>query len=338
MSKITIALVGAAHIHTPGFVGTIKNRFTDTVTVSHVYDHDLPRAEKTASELGATATANLDDIAGNPNIVAAIVCSETVRHEALVLPLIAAKKHLFVEKPLGFGAPDARVLAQAMDAAGTLFSTGYFRRGDAKMQFLKEAVDAQKFGTITRVRGSNCHSGALGGWFDSEWRWMADVSQSGCGGFGDLGTHMLDLLLWMFGTATSVTAHLSNGTNRYGCDEWGEGMIRFESGTVATLAAGWNDICDPVEMEICGTEGHALIVNGKLCLQGKAFGDAKISEPYAGEIGANIPAGLDAFLNALVTGEKSSALVSATEAAYRNAVMSAFYSAAKAGVWGNVAK
>ncbi len=336
MSKKIIALVGAAHIHTPGFVRTIKDRFADTVSVSHVYDHYLARAEKTAADLGATATTNLDDIAADTNIVAAIVCSETVRHEALVLPLVAAKKHLFVEKPLGFGANDARVLAQAISAAGVLFSTGYFRRGDAKMQFLKAAVDAQKFGTVTRVRASNCHSGALGGWFDTDYRWMADVSQSGCGGFGDLGTHMLDLLLWMFGAATTVTAHLSSGTNRYGCDEWGEGMIRFESGTVATLAAGWNDICDPVELEICGTEGHAVIVNGKLYLQGKAFDDANIGEPYIGSIGENIPAGLDAFLNALTTGKKSSALVSANEAAYRNTVMGALYDAAKAGAWVSV--
>jgi predicted dehydrogenase len=49
-------------------------------------------------------------------------------------------------------------------------------------------------GKITRARGSNCHSGSLGGWFDKEYRWMADPKIAGVGAFGDLGTHKLDIL------------------------------------------------------------------------------------------------------------------------------------------------
>lgn len=333
MSKITVAFVGAGHIHTPGFMGTIKNRYTDTVTVKYVYDHDRARAEKCAGELGATATTELSDVVNDAEVTAVVITSETNRHEELVLPLADAKKHLFIEKPIGIAATDARKIADAVEAAGVLFQTGYFRRGDAKMQFLKEAVAAGKFGTITRASGSNCHSGALGGWFDGEWRWMADVTQSGCGGFGDLGTHLLDILLWLFGEVDSVTAHLSNGTNRYGCDEWGQGLLRFKSGTVATLAAGWNDIANPTELEICGTEGHAIIFNGQLYLAGKAFGEnIDGATPYT-EIGDNVPAGLDAFLNALTTGEKSPGLVTVEEAAYRNVVMEALYKGAKQEDW-----
>ena len=338
MSKTVIAFVGAAHIHTPGFINTVKNAFADTVSVKYVYDHDLTRAQRRADELGATATDDLSVITGDAEIAAAIICAETVRHEALCLPLIEAKKHVFIEKPIGFAASDAKKIADAVESEGVLFQTGYFRRGDAKMQFLKAAVDAGKFGCITRVRASNCHSGALGGWFDTEWRWMADVSQSGCGGFGDLGTHMLDLLLWMFGDAASVTAHLSNGTNRYGCDEWGEGMIRFTSGTVATLAAGWNDVCDPTEIEICGTEGHAIIFGGQVYVQGAAFGNAQINTPYSGVIGDSLPSGLDAFLHALTTGERGGGLVTVGEAAYRNAVMEALYTGAAEERWVTVEK
>ncbi len=333
MSKITVAFVGAGHIHTPGFMGTIKNRYADTVSVKYVYDHDGERAGKRAAELGATATTDLSDVVNDKEVSAVIVCSETNRHADLVLPLAAAKKHLFIEKPIGIAATDARVIAAAVESAGVLFQTGYFRRGDAKMQFLKQAVADGKFGTITRARGSNCHSGALGGWFDGEWRWMADVSQSGCGGFGDLGTHLLDILLYLFGEVETVTAHLSNGTNRYGCDEWGEGMLRFKSGTLATLAAGWNDVADPAELEICGTEGHAIIFNGQLYLSGKAFGEGTDGRKPFTEAGADVPAGLDAFLNVLTTGEKSPALVTVQEAAYRNVVMEALYDGAKREAW-----
>ena len=95
-----------------------------------------------------------------------------------------AKKQIYAEKQLGMGTKDAYAMAQAVQDAGLLFQTGYFMRGDPTLMFLKQQVQSGAFGKITRIRGSNCHSGALGGWFDGEWRWMADPKQSGVGGFG----------------------------------------------------------------------------------------------------------------------------------------------------------
>ncbi len=44
-------------------------------------------------------------------------------------------------------------------------------------------------------------------------------------------------------------------TGHYGpCDETGEGIIRFKSGVIATLAAGWVDVVDPEQLLISGTE------------------------------------------------------------------------------------
>ena len=43
---VTMALVGCAHIHTPGFVTLLKGR--KDVKVKSVWDHDAARAEKRA--------------------------------------------------------------------------------------------------------------------------------------------------------------------------------------------------------------------------------------------------------------------------------------------------
>ena len=56
-----IAFVGAAHIHTPGFINSIKGR--PDFTVKYVWDHDLARAEKNAAEIpGAKATHELNTV------------------------------------------------------------------------------------------------------------------------------------------------------------------------------------------------------------------------------------------------------------------------------------
>jgi len=326
----TVAFVGCAHIHTPGFIHTIKNR--PDVQCKSVWDHDPARAEKRAGELGASVVADLDTLYGDPEIEAVLVCTETNRHEQVVLPGAAAGKHLFVEKPLGFGSQDAYRMADAIEQAGVLYQTGYFQRGDAKNLFLKEQIASGAFGKITRVRGSNCHSGALGRWFDTEWRWMADPQVAGVGAFGDLGTHSLDILLWLMGDVTTVTAQLDSGTNAYdGCDETGEGLMRFANGAIGTLAAAWDDVANPVSLLVSGTEGHAMVLNGQLYFGSKHVEGADGKQPWT-QLPPGVPAGLDSFLNALA-GRKDAALVGVREAAYRSAVMEAMYEGAQQGTW-----
>lgn len=333
----TLAFVGCAHIHTPGFVRAIKAR--PDVKVKSVWDPSPARSGPWAKELNATIATDYRDIYADPEIQAVIICSETKRHEELVLPAAAAKKGLFVEKPLGFTAQDARKMADAIEKAGVLFQTGYMRRGDEKHLFLKEQVAKGAFGKITRVRGSNCHNGALGGWFDArptdpanDWRWMADPKLAGCGAFGDLGTHMLDILIWLIGDVTAATAQVDQGTGRYGdCDETGEGLMRFSNGAIGTVAAAWTDLADPLTLVVSGTEGYAYVLHNQLYFQSKHIEGADGKQPWT-KLPEKQSAGFEAFLDA-VTGKKGAALVTAREAAYRSAVMEAMYEGARQGKW-----
>ena len=336
----TLALIGCAHIHTPGFVRAIKAR--PGVVVKHVWDPTPARAQKRAADLGAAVVADPATAYADPAVTAVVVCSETDRHRAVVMPAVeAGKPFLFVEKPLGFAAADAAEMADAIAGLKITFQTGYFRRGDPKHVFLKEQIDQGHFGRITRVRGSNCHEGALGGWFDAkpadpadDWRWMADPAIAGCGAFGDLGTHMLDIMVWLCGEVTSATAQLDVGTNRYdGCDETGEGLLRFKSGAIGTLAAAWDDLADPVSLVVSGTEGYAYVHGDHLHFQSKHVKGSTIKTPWT-ELPAAKPAGFEAFLDA-VEG-KPATLVTPAEAAYRSRVMAALYAGAKTGTWTTV--
>jgi predicted dehydrogenase len=325
----TIAIAGCAHIHIGGFVQTINSR--PDIRCKTVWDHDIARAEKRAAALGASVAENYEAIYADPEIEAVIVCTETNLHEQVVLPGAAAKKHLFIEKPLGIGAVDAYKMASAIDAAGVIYGTGFFMRGFPVHIFLKEQVENGAFGVITRIRGSNCHSGALRHWFDTDWRWMADPKIAGVGAFGDLGAHMLDILLWLLGDVSAVTAQLDPGTGAYpGCDETGEALLRFTRGTIGTLAAAWDDVADPVTLLISGTEGHAAIINGELYFKSALVEGADGKTPWT-QLPPARPASLEAFLDAIAG--KEAVLVSAEEAASRSAVMEAMYEGAHRRAW-----
>ena len=325
-----VALVGCAHIHTPGFVKKLKER--SGVSVKTVWDHDAQRAKKIADELGAEATGDVDAVWQDDRIPAVVICSETDRHEPLVLAAAGAGKHMFVEKPLGTGSADAFAMAKAIEDAGVLFQTGYFMRGSPIHLFVREQIRRGHFGRITRVRHSNCHAGSLKGWFDGEYRWMADPAIAGCGAFGDLGTHSLDILLWLMGDVERVAADINVCTSRYGdCDEFGVGLLKFDSGAVGTLAAGWVDVANPVTMLISGTEGHAHVAAGALYFQSEHVAGADGKQPWT-DLPAAWPHAFDLFLDA-VTGAANTPLVTAREAAMRSAVMEAFYTAARDQNW-----
>jgi predicted dehydrogenase len=328
--KIGFALVGAAHIHTPNYIRLLKQR--KEVSVKYVWDHDHARAQNAATALGGQVVEDDKTIWADPEVKAVVICSETNRHRDLVLAAAAAGKHVFAEKPMGIGSAESYEMAQALEKAHILFTTGYFMRTVPTTLFLKGQVDQNAFGKITRVRGSNCHNGSLGHWFDTEWRWMADPKIAGVGAFGDLGTHSLDILMWMFGPVESVSADIKVVTGNYGdCDESGEALLKFRNGITGTLGAGWVDVADPVTLIISGTEGHAYVDRGKLFFTSKNVEGADGQHPWT-NLPAALPEPMDQFVDA-VAGKSSPNLVLPAEAAARVSVMEAAYRGSKQESW-----
>jgi predicted dehydrogenase len=335
--KVVLAFVGVGHVHTPGFVRLLTGR--PDVEVKWVWDHDPERAKVRAKDLRARIATSLEEIFSDAEVQGVVICSETDRHPELVAVAAKAGKHMFVEKPLGITAEGSLEMAGAIERAGLLFTTGYFMRMDPKHIFLKAQIEAGGFGTITRAQAWNVHGGSLGGWFDEKpgdpantWRWMADPKVAGVGGFGDLGTHSLDILMWLFGDVKAVSADIKVVTGRYGdCDEAGTSLMRFASGVTATLTAGWVDIANPVTLMVAGTEGQALIVNGELYFESKKVKGSSLKEAWT-DLPEKPNAPLHQFVDAIAGGDTAH-LVTPAEAAARVVVMAAMYEASAKGKW-----
>ena len=196
--KKNVALLGASHIHTRGFVDVLAAR-TD-VSVAAVWDPDPAIADKYAAKFGCRAAPDAASVLGMPDLDAVIVLSQTNRHEELVRQIASAGKHCFVEKPLGMGLADARNMMRALEGAGVIFHMGYFNRTIPAHRLLRRLIAEQAFGAVSRMRLVFGTPAAINGAFRSDWEWMADPKQAGVGAFGDLGTHKLDLLLHLIGT------------------------------------------------------------------------------------------------------------------------------------------
>ncbi|MEX1212519.1 MAG: Gfo/Idh/MocA family oxidoreductase [Balneolaceae bacterium] len=328
---VRVAMLGAAHIHAPDFANRLSR--LDAVTTTRIYDPNPNAARARADVTGATVAERPDEILTDPTLDGIIIASETVHHQKWIDRTLAAGHHLFVEKPLGMNGDQSESMAHRIRHSDQIFQTGYFMRSAGQNQQIRQWLADGVLGKITRLRLSNVHHGAIGGWFDEEWRWMADKERSGVGAFGDLGSHVLDLLVWFMqeDTAISATGVIGQGVSRYpGCDEYGEGMIRFASGAVAVVAGGWVDHANPHQIEISGTEGHLRVTNGELFATIPALGldgDHPVEDlPEAWDHP------LELFLRA-IAGEENLPLIEVDQTARVDRLIQSIYRGDELGQW-----
>ena len=328
--SVTLAVLGAAHMHTPMFLQILQSR--EDVKIASIWDHDAARAEKHAAQCGAKTAKTATDILGDSAVAGVVILSETSLHAELATAAVRARKHIFVEKPLGVGAKDAWEIAAAVEKAGVLFNTGYHLRAASRNIFVKENIEQGNLGRIVRVHASFCNDCVLQGEFDNELKWTVDPKWGALGSFADIGTHALDLLMWLMGDVEAVCADLRSLTNRYpNCDEIGQGLLRFKNGVTGTISAGWIEPENPVSLLVSGTEGHAVVLNDRLYLRTKKLQGADGARPWM-KLAPPLDHPLLQFVSA-IAGRKDLPLVTAREAAARVKVMEALYQSARERKW-----
>ena len=329
---IEVALIGVAHCHIQGFSKRIEAR--DDVKARYVWDHDVARAADVAETHGADV-AELETILADESVSGVVVYSEIDQHWELISRIAEAGKAMFVEKPLGLGVADAYAARDAIKQSGVLFQTGYFSRGDPLLRFVRKHIDKGSFGKITRIRCCNAHNGALRRALAGPFEWMTDPARAGGGGYIDLGTHALDVMLWLlqFPKVLEATAMLGNGISAYasGCDELGEGLLIMEDGCIGSLAASWDDLGRPLPLQVMGTEGYAFIADGKLYFKSEHV-DGADGSVWSGNLPEKLPHALDIFFDHLL-GRDAHPLVTAEEAAQSSVVMEALLLGAEKRAW-----
>ncbi len=155
---------------------------------------------------------SLDDLLRDPDVEAVWICSPNHLHAAQVARCAAAGKHVLVEKPLATTQEDAARAIDAARVAGIALNVGYQHRFRAAHRCLFDLVRAGTIGDVGLLR------------IHRFWRWpyYEDMDASGppawrrspseSGGWvsNDLGSHLIDLVLWLSGLdATLVGAALA---------------------------------------------------------------------------------------------------------------------------------
>ena len=114
-----------------------------------IVDVDIERAERLASRFGCRAYACLEELlAEEPSVAAVSVAVPTALHFDVAAPLLAAGRHVLVEKPVAATVEAADGLVGLARAAGTVLAVGHVERFNPAVRALRERISAGALGDV----------------------------------------------------------------------------------------------------------------------------------------------------------------------------------------------
>ncbi|GGQ74358.1 Gfo/Idh/MocA family protein [Streptomyces flaveolus] len=163
------------------------------------------RAEEAAAQFGfASATRDWRDVAADPRVRAVSITTPNFLHREIGVAMAGAGKHIWIEKPVGLTARDARAVADAVAEAGVQGAVGFNYRNAPAVETARELIASGEIGAVThaRIRLFSDYAahpeGAL--------TWRYERQRGGSGVLGDLASHGADLARFLLGDIASLTA------------------------------------------------------------------------------------------------------------------------------------
>jgi len=281
MSKLRIGIIGCGGIANQKHFPSLAH-LKDECEMVAFCDIVLERAEKAASQYGSTDAKVYTDymeLLKDTSIDIVHVLTPNVMHSPISIAAFEAGKHVMCEKPMAHTTEAARAMMDAWQKSGKKFTIAYQNRFREDVQALYKSCSKEELGEVYFAKSHAVRRRAV-----PTWGVFPDKSQQGGGPLIDIGTHALDLTLWLMNNykPVSVTGsvfyklgNLPEATegNIFGpwdpetfeVEDSAFGFIKMENGATIFLESAWAlNVVESKEASVtlCGTKAGAEIKSG----------------------------------------------------------------------------
>lgn len=226
-ASLRVALIGY------GFVGqTFHGPLLSSIpglSLDLVASRDAARVR--ADLPGVRVTADYAAALHDPAVDLVVIASPNQTHAPLASAALAAGKHVVVDKPFTVTLAEARALAEDAEQAGRLLSVFQNRRWDSDFLGLQAVLASGALGDVTSLES---RIERFRPQVRDRWR-EADLPGSGL--WFDLGPHLLDQALCLFGLPQRLQAKLVRQRPGARTDDWFQVQLDYGARQV-TLRAG----------------------------------------------------------------------------------------------------
>lgn len=127
-------------------------------------------------------------------------------HAEIVIAAANAGKHIICEKPLARDGAEAKLMYEAVENSGVVNMVSFNYRRTPAVALAKKYIDQGEIGEILSFRGVYLQDWSADP--DSPLSWRFQKKIAGSGSLGDIGTHVIDLALYLCGEITQVNSQL----------------------------------------------------------------------------------------------------------------------------------
>lgn len=278
MKKLRIGIIGCGGIAKQKHFDSLK-AMSDRCEMVAFCDIILERAEEGAKKYGASDAkvyTDYQELLKDESIDVVHVLTPNVSHSPITVAAFESGKHVMCEKPMAHTTEAAQAMMDAWKKSGKKFSIAYQNRFRKDTQALQKACAAGELGEIYYGKAHAVRRRAV-----PTWGVFPDKSLQGGGPLIDIGTHALDLTLWMMnnykpktvtGSVFHKMAHATEG-NLFGpwdpetfeVEDSAMGMVKMEDGSTIYIEASWAiNLLESKEASttLCGTKAGAEIHSG----------------------------------------------------------------------------
>jgi len=298
--KVKVAIVGCGGIANGKHMPALAK--LENVEMVAFCDIVRSRAEEAASKYGAENARVYEDyreLLEKEELDAVHVCTPNNSHAEISIAALEADCHVMCEKPMAKTAAEAREMVAAAKRTGKKLAIGYQSRYRGDSEYLKQVCERGDLGDVYLAKARALRRRAV-----PTWGVFLDEEKQGGGPLIDIGTHALDLTLWMMdnykpkyvvGTVYHKLNKRENAANAWGpwdpakfqVEDSAFGFIVMEDGATIILESAWalNTLFEGEARTILhGTEGGADMEDG-LRINGEEFGKLYTKKPVLGTAG-----------------------------------------------------
>ncbi len=240
----------------------------------------------------AKVVSDLDAALADPEVELVVIAAPNDRHAPLARQALEAGRAVVVDKPFTLTAAEARDLAALAETRGLLLSVFHNRRWDADFLTLQTLIAEGRLGRIVRFES---HFDRFRPQVRDRWR---EADTPGAGVWYDLGPHLIDQALVLFGRPLGITAELAVVRAGGRATDYAHAVLRYD-GFRAILHADMLSAASDLRFSAQGDRAAWIksgldIQEDQLKATGRAGGDGWGLDPRPGmlvdgETGARTP-------------------------------------------------
>lgn len=170
---------------------------------------------------GVTVLSTIDEACADPSIGLIVVATPNTSHFELTQKSLAAGKHVVVDKPFTLTAADAEKLLAQAAAARRILSVFQNRRWDGDFSVLRRLLREGSLGEVTHFES---HYDRYRPEVKHRWR---EIPGPGSGIWFDLGPHLVDQALQLFGLPDAIFADLAAQRKRGSTVDYFHVLLRY---------------------------------------------------------------------------------------------------------------